>query len=542
MTAFTFAHAVYDCITAIYGFRQDWAREQPLCAFTGYVLVISAAGTHHAHLVEALSRLFFTVFFKRKFLQTYRVHWCLIIGNWLFTTLAPILPFFYEYGYSYEEESRLCYPTTKQFTTSMYLIVVGYVTPLSLTLVIYFIIWHTARMSLRRTMNRDENNGTRLMPHAKREMKLARNLLIAQAPIFLSVARETTFINSIDVIRKLEKDVEDGHFRPTTKFVTMDVTDLYTMIPRQGTLEALVGFCMKHSKNNRIGTLYIDHIMKIARLILDTNYFAYYDKYYKQIRGGAMGSAFTQVLANIYMYEWEQDLIKYQKSKNEIYGRYIDDILMTTNEPEHKICQILDKENNKNVNIKINYQIGISVDFLDVTIQNVNNRLRTVLYHKLAAEPYILPFTSEHPRHILRNIPCTAILRAAKICSDVNDFNVEQHNIMTSLLLNGYPPKCIDKCFQHFFKLNAATSVLTDLNERTYQHLHQKLLRQPTRREKQLNVRLIDLIEAPTVLQSKIWDKSIMYSRYPYNFTVLAVYPNNFTIGGNKILLNITTN
>ncbi|CAF1494838.1 unnamed protein product [Rotaria magnacalcarata] len=465
-------------------------------------------------------------------------------------------------------------------------------------------------------MNRDENNGTRLMPHAKREMKLARNLLIAQglfiyggtpylilviwqkvapqapppeslyliaadfislsitlliivhlvmnkemkdalinylkkyqqriypkiAPIFLSVARETTFINSIDVIRKLEKDVEDGHFRPTTKFVTMDVTDLYTMIPRQGTLEALVGFCMKHSKNNRIGTLYIDHIMKIARLILDTNYFAYYDKYYKQIRGGAMGSAFTRVLANIYMYEWEQDLIKYQKSKNEIYGRYIDDIFMTTNEPEHKICQILDKENNKNVNIKINYQIGISVDFLDVTIQNVNNRLRTVLYHKLAAEPYILPFTSEHPRHILRNIPCTAILRAAKICSDVNDFNVEQHNIMISLLLNGYPPKCIDKCFQHFFKLNAATSVLTDLNERTYQHLHQKLLRQPTRREKQLNIRLIDLIEAPTVLQSKIWDKSIMYSRYPYNFTVLAVYPNNFTIGGNKILLNITTN
>ncbi|CAF5195040.1 unnamed protein product, partial [Rotaria magnacalcarata] len=120
--------------------------------------------------------------------------------------------------------------------------------------------------------------------------KFLNNIL---APIFLSVARETTFINSIDVIRKLEKDVEDGHFRPTTKFVTMDVTDLYTMIPRQGTLEALVGFCMKHSKNNRIGTLYIDHIMKIARLILDTNYFAYYDKYYKQIRGGAMGSAFT---------------------------------------------------------------------------------------------------------------------------------------------------------------------------------------------------------------------------------------------------------
>jgi hypothetical protein len=65
--------------------------------------------------------------------------------------------------------------------------------------------------------------------------------------------------------------------------------------------------------------------MKMARLILDTNCFAYNNKYYKQIRGGAMGSAFTQVLANIYMLEWEQDLIKYQELHNEIYGRFVID-------------------------------------------------------------------------------------------------------------------------------------------------------------------------------------------------------------------------
>ena len=41
------------------------------------------------------------------------------------------------------------------------------------------------------------------------------------------------------------------------------------------------------------------HIMKMARLVLDTNCFAYQNKYYKQIRGGAVGSTFTQVLANI---------------------------------------------------------------------------------------------------------------------------------------------------------------------------------------------------------------------------------------------------
>lgn len=61
--------------------------------------------------------------------------------------------------------------------------------------------------------------------------------------------------------------------------------------------------------------------MNMARLILDTNSFVFNDKYYKQIRGGAMGSAFTQVLANIYMLEWEEELIQHQKVDCEIYGR-----------------------------------------------------------------------------------------------------------------------------------------------------------------------------------------------------------------------------
>ena len=132
------------------------------------------------------------------------------------------------------------------------------------------------------------------------------------APIFLSVAHETTFINAIDVIRKLEKYVLDGLFQSTTKFIIIDVTDLYTMIPRAGALLALLRFSEENSYRGKIGSLSIDNIMKMARLVLDNNCFVYNNKYYKQIRGGAMGSAFTQVLANIYMYYWEQDLVKYQ--------------------------------------------------------------------------------------------------------------------------------------------------------------------------------------------------------------------------------------
>ena len=137
------------------------------------------------------------------------------------------------------------------------------------------------------------------------------------------MARETTFIHSIDVVRQLTTYVANGYFKSTTKFITADVKNLYTMIPRIGAIEALIQFLEKHSNDHKIGTLTIDTILRMARSVLDTNCFAYQDKYYQQIHGGAMGSAFTQVLANIYMFEWEQDLIEHQAKHKEIYGRFV---------------------------------------------------------------------------------------------------------------------------------------------------------------------------------------------------------------------------
>ena len=322
------------------------------------------------------------------------------------------------------------------------------------------------------------------------------------ASIYLKAARETTFINDIDAIRTLEKYVADGYFTVTTKFIICDVQDLYTMIPRQGGLEALMRFLEKYSEKGRIGTLSMHHILRMGRLVLDTNCFAYNNKHYKQTGGGAMGSAFTQVFANIYMVEWEQGFFQYQATHREIYGRfaknisqlnnftfmlllcrYIDDIFMTTNQTIEEFNAELKKAQNKDINIKIESTISTSVHFLDVTIANENGRLRTSIYHKPTAEPYILPYTSDHPRHIQRNIPYAALLRAARICSHIDDFNLERIRIDMSLLLNQYPPNFITKYFNRFFEVNNALLVLQQLDGQMYQRLHNQLLYQPIRRE-----------------------------------------------------------
>ena len=59
--------------------------------------------------------------------------------------------------------------------------------------------------------------------------------------------------------------------------------------------------------------------MKIACLILDNTCFAYNNKCYKQVRGGTIGSSFTQILASIYMFDRRHDLIQWQEMDNAIY-------------------------------------------------------------------------------------------------------------------------------------------------------------------------------------------------------------------------------
>jgi len=72
------------------------------------------------------------------------------------------------------------------------------------------------------------------------------------------------------------------------------------MIPRGGALDALYRFCIKYGKEGKIGNLTANTIIRLACVVLEINCFVFDNKYYKQIRGGAMGSPFTMTLANIY--------------------------------------------------------------------------------------------------------------------------------------------------------------------------------------------------------------------------------------------------
>ncbi|CAF1396723.1 unnamed protein product [Rotaria sordida] len=335
-----------------------------------------------------------------------------------------------------------------------------------------------------------------------------------RTPIYNYVTKDITFINSIGLIRKLNEYQQKGYLTSTTLFVIFDVTDLYTMIPRDGAIAALRQFCQKYSVNGKIKNLKVETIIKLASIVLDTISFAYKNKYYRQIKGGAMGSPFTMVLANIHMLEWEQKLMQHQNRHHEIYGRYIDVVFITTNLSKEDILKLLDETVRTDPNIKMTITINQALEYLDAIVENNNGQLRTTIYHKSAWEPHILPYKSDHPRHINANIIYTMLVRAARLCSTVEDFDMERLSTEMILLVNGYPPKFIQQHIKNFFIQHDAMKVWTELNTEAYEQLYNTLLYKPTRKENQIYVHYT--FENGPLLNFKkeyrqIWEKFYVY-------------------------------
>ena len=94
------------------------------------------------------------------------------------------------------------------------------------------------------------------------------------------------------------------------------------MLPQEESLKILAEFLHVHLCE-KVNNLTIETIVELARIVLQVNAFVYNNKFYRQIIGGAMGSAFTLTLANIFMWKWERAIIIPKLACHELYGRFV---------------------------------------------------------------------------------------------------------------------------------------------------------------------------------------------------------------------------
>ena len=104
--------------------------------------------------------------------------------------------------------------------------------------------------------------------------------------------------------------------------VTADLVGLYPSIPHELGLKALEG-ALEKRESIQIST---SELVKMAKFVLQNNYFEFNGETKQQISGTAIGTKFAPPYACIFMDQVETEFLKTQIQQPLVWFRYIDDI------------------------------------------------------------------------------------------------------------------------------------------------------------------------------------------------------------------------
>ena len=120
----------------------------------------------------------------------------------------------------------------------------------------------------------------------------------------------------------LKKIKNVGNIPENAILVTADVVGLYPNIPHNAGLNALSNM-LEAREHKAVSN---EDLVKMARFVLENNYFEFNGDFKKQISGTAIGTKFALPHACIFMDDLETKFLQSQSLQPLVWFRYIDDI------------------------------------------------------------------------------------------------------------------------------------------------------------------------------------------------------------------------
>ena len=186
--------------------------------------------------------------------------------------------------------------------------------------------------------------------------------------------------------------------------VTFDVVSMYPNICHQMGLAAIKDAFQNNPDPRRPD----DEILKLLEINLKCNDFTFNDETFLQLTGTAMGKRFAPSLANIFMAQWESQILKKCYLKPKTWRRFLDDIFCIWPHGRENLKIFLDILNSHHPDIKLTATVEeTAIDFLDVTVFKSKERrgkLDTKVYFKETDTHALLNKASFHPKHTFRGI------------------------------------------------------------------------------------------------------------------------------------------
>ena len=268
------------------------------------------------------------------------------------------------------------------------------------------------------------------------------------SPHLTNISKEYTknefLLDTNDLLRQIEYINESGLLEDgNTLLFTLDVKELYPSMNPQLVLQSL-NDCF--FEDNTTPTPTKEALREMVELCLSESYVTYKDECYQSKKGIPTGGCNSRQLADIFLHwllfykidilndvTWGK-LIK-------LWKRFIDDCLglwKGTRRQFDMFVNYLNKEAAKFGICFADNNVGLEVNFLDVTLYIKDKKIHYTLYVKPTDARRYLRTSSFHPPHTFDSVPISQIMRVIKRCSTAEEQNKCVEQLKTDLMASGY--------------------------------------------------------------------------------------------------------
>ena len=229
--------------------------------------------------------------------------------------------------------------------------------------------------------------------------------------------------------------------------VTADVDAMYTNIDHEMGLEAIRKALEQNPPTTERPRIPDSYLLQLLEISLKQNDFVFNGVTYLQLKGTAMGKKFAPSYANIFMAQWEDEILQRSHLKPLTWNRFLDDVFMLWRDGESKLNEFFTFLNGDNPCIKLKQEVSDThVDFLDTTVykgEDISDtkRLSTKVYNKPTDTLELLHKDSYHPAHTFPGIIKSQILRYHRLNSKQEHFEASCNKLFKALQPRGYTMK-----------------------------------------------------------------------------------------------------
>ena len=230
--------------------------------------------------------------------------------------------------------------------------------------------------------------------------------------------------------------------------VSIDVESLYPSIPQSQCLDRIYTEMHNHS---HLFAFDPNLIIRLLYININYNYFSFTHHTFQQIKGTAMGAAFSPTIANIFMSTVIRAFLLTQNIKPLSLARYIDDIFLIWTGTTQELTTFLADLNSFHPDLRFTHEYSSSaINFLDLTIFKgpqfpYTNILDTKTYQKPLNLYQYLYFTSTHPKKVFKSIIRGECIRYVRTNTTEETYCATVCAFKQRLRKRGYPSFFTDK-------------------------------------------------------------------------------------------------